>query len=113
MSVEEFLDVSDISKRTYYAAKSDDSILEIGHMSKICEVFNISYLELQIQLGRVERLETTYPMKNELANNIIYSNSQYFKMHGLDINCLSIAEKKDLAIMLDIQIQLLSSFYSK
>ena len=113
MKVSEFIDKSMISKRNYYQLLKDDSILEIGQMQKVANLFDTSYLQLQVELGNVNTLETSFPINSDDVNNLIYANRAFLANYGLDINRLSNEEKKELATKLDIQLQMLAIFYSR
>jgi len=112
MKVSDFIKESIISKRKYYQLVKDDSNLEIGEIERAAKIFNMSYTDFQIALGRISLLDLTYPMTNELANNIINANKIYFENFGLDINRLTNEQKKDLAIRLYLEIETLSSHFS-
>ena len=94
MKVSDFIKESIISKRKYYQLVKDDSNLEIGEIERAAKIFNMSYTDFQIALGRISLLDLTYPMTNELANNIINANKIYFENFGLDINRLTNEQKK-------------------
>ena len=113
ITVDKFLKKTLIPKTAYYQLKKDDSTLEIGQIKRMADLFGMSYVDIQIELGRISELDMTYPMSNEHAEKIINANYSFFINHGLDPNLLTECERKDLAIKLDIQLKTLSSLYSK